>query len=35
VRVSAENGKSEKPTEVVIRTDNAFAAVTLIRSSFH
>jgi hypothetical protein len=35
VRVSAGNGESEKPTEVVIRTDNAFAAVPLIRSLFH
>jgi len=35
VRVGAGNGESKKPTEVVIRTDNAFAAVPLIRSLFH
>ena len=35
VRISAENEESENPTEVVIRTDNAFAAVPLIRSLFH
>lgn len=35
VRVGAWNRESEKPTEVVIQTDNAFAAVPLIHSLFH
>jgi hypothetical protein len=35
VRVGAENEESQKPTEVVIQTDNAFVAVPLISSLFH
>jgi hypothetical protein len=34
VRVGAENEESQKPTEVVIQTDNAFVAVPLISSLF-